>query len=268
MNNGNSENYELAKRDLHTQLGDVPFYPGNGNHEFVPDHEQDCLHTEDEFRLAWGKPVRYSWIVGEVVCIMLDHPSPFYPGGCDPNPHVILSNESLAFLDAALAAHADNLAIIFAHCSLRDTVLDRDPERNLDDDSQDTFFFIENSQDVRAILARHRNALLYISGHTHSGWESPQLVFTEMLGGHPVTHINLMSPWYTGRYRGPHRNEQNKFEYYPDDPDVQASFAIRVYRQCADIRVRDHRTRTWLRQWEVPLHDASEEDDGEGSISR
>jgi len=267
VNNGGLANYELAKRDLRTQLGEILFYPGIGNHEFLPDGENDGIHGAEEFCAAWEKPVRYTWISGEVLCIMLDHPDPFSPDRREPVAHILFSDETLAFLEASLASHPNWLALIFAHCPLRDTVLDRDPECNLDDDSQDRSFFVENSRDVRAILAHHRNAGLYISGHTHSGWGSPQLVFTETLGGHPVTHINLMSPWYTGRHHGPRRNAQNTFEYSPDDPDVLASFAIRVYRHYAHIRVRDHRTRTWLRQWEVPLQRVSEEDD-EGSISR
>lgn len=167
---------------------------------------------------------------------------------------MIFSEEALTFLDTALVNHSAQQAIIFAHCPLRDTVLDRDPEHNLDDDSQDPFFYVENSQEVREILARHANAGLYVSGHTHSGWGSPNLVFTEILGGHPVTHVNLMSPWYTGRRRGPRLSaDRLSLEYYPDDPDVLATFAVRVYRHGAIIGVRDHRARQWLAWWTVPL---------------
>jgi hypothetical protein len=113
---------------------------------------------------------------------------------------------------------------------------------------------VENSEEVRAILARHNNAKLYISGHTHSGWGSPQLVFTETLGDHPVTHLNVMSPWYTGRHRGVRRSaDRTTLEYYPDDPDMLASFALRIYRHQAVIRARDHRARQWLAQWVIPF---------------
>jgi hypothetical protein len=126
---------------------------------------------------------------------------------------------------------------------------------DLGDDSLDPFFFVENSQDVRAILANHHNAKLYIIGHTHSGWGSPQLVFTETLDNHPVTHLNLMSPWYTGRHRGPRISaDRTTLEYYPDDPDLLVSFAIHIYRHHAIIRLRDHRTRKWLTQWTAPFH--------------
>jgi len=257
VDTGAPENYKLAKKELAAQLGTIPFYPGIGNHEFHPENPGDIIHTSTEYCAAWDKPLRYAWTVDtggdKVVCIMLDQPDPYLPGSRRENPHVIFSEELLTFLDTTLTEHTERLAIIFAHCPLRDTVLDRDPERNLDDDSQDLFFFVENSDEVRGILARHRNACLYISGHTHSGWGSPQLVFTEMLGGHPVTHVNLMCPWYTGRHRGPHLSKDGlRLEYLPDEPDVLASFGIWVYRDGIVIRVRDHRERTWLEEWVVP----------------
>lgn len=257
VDTGTSTNYELAKRELMAQLGPIPFYPGIGNHEFLPENKDDPLHTPEEFTAAWDKPICYAWTAGaseEIVCIMLDQPDPFLPGMRRGNPHVVLSQETLTFLDATLTTHSERLAIIFAHCPLHNTVLDRDPANNLDDDSLDPFFFVENSQEVRAILARHRNAALYISGHTHSGWESPQLILTETLGGHPVTHLNVMSPWYTGRLAGPRLNvDRTVLEYHADNPDVQATFALSLYSSKAIIRVRDHRTRQWLAQWEVPL---------------
>ena len=254
VDTGAPENYKLAKKNLAAQLGNIPFYPGIGNHEFHPESRTDRLHTAAEFSQAWDKPVRYWWIEDKVLCIMLDQPNPYEPDPHRENPQVIFSQESLTFLDTTLTQHSEHPAIIFAHCPLRDTVLDRNPELNLDDDSQDAFFYVENSQEVRSILAQHRNAGLYISGHTHSGWGSPQLVLTETLGDHPVTHLNLMCPWYTGRHRGPRLNiDRSILEYLPDTPDVLATFSLHVYRDQALIRARDHRARQWLAQWTVPL---------------
>jgi len=258
VDKGSPQNYRLAKQDLAAQLGSIPFYPGIGNHEYQPENKEDVLHTATEFSEVWGKPVRYTWTAGDVTCIMLDQPYPYRPGERHEYPHVIFSQESLTFLDTALAAHHEHHAIIFAHCPLSNTVLDRDPERNLDDDSCDPFFFVENSDAVRTILARHAHAKLYISGHTHSGWGSPQLVFTETLDNHPLTHINLMSPWYTGRHHGIRRSADHAtLEYHPDVPDMLASFAIRIYQQQALIRLRDHRTHQWAAQWVVPLSSPS-----------
>ena len=254
VDTGAPQNYKLAKLDLGAQLGKIPFYPGIGNHEYHPEGKEDTIHTAAEFSKCWEKPVRYSWTMGDVTCIMLDQPFPYRPGERKEDPHVIFSREALTFLEGALEEHPEYIAVIFAHCPLRDTVLDRDPERNLDYDSQDPFFFVENSEEVQAILARHNNAKLYISGHTHSGWGSPQLVFTETLGDHTITHLNVMSPWYTGRHRGLRRSaDPTTLEYIPDDPDMLVSFAVRIYCHQAIIRVRDHRTHQWLTQWVMPF---------------
>ena len=257
VDTGAPENYTLARKDLVAQLGSIPFYPGIGNHEFHRENRDESTHTAEEYCAAWEKPLRYCWQAGpsgEVLCIMLDQPDPYIPDPSRENPSVIFPPETLAFLDDTLAKHSGATSIVFAHCPLHNTVLDRDPERNLDDDSLDPFFFVENSDEVRAILARHRGAALCISGHTHSGWGSPNLVCTETLGEHPVTHVNLMSPWYTGRHRGPRLSaDRLTLEYRPDDPDVLASFAVWVYRHHAVIAARDHRARRWLTQWTVPL---------------
>src|SRR5712692_6535168 len=80
VDTGAPENYTLAKKDLVTQLGGIPFYPGIGNHEYHPENSQDSLHTAVEYCTAWNKPLCYSWTVGDVTCIMLDQPYPYAPG--------------------------------------------------------------------------------------------------------------------------------------------------------------------------------------------
>jgi len=248
---GTAENYHVAKTSLAMHLGHVPFYPGIGNHEYSHPDEKNSQVLAQRFTDTWDKPLRYSWQAGEIVCIMLDYPDPSTLA--DPG-HVYISQETLAFLDETLAANADRLAVIFLHCPLYNTVLDRDPERYRDFNSLQNFFSPDNSQEVRAILARHRNAFLYISGHTHSGWEAPNLVVTEELGEHSLTSVNLMSPWYTGTHTGPRlSSDHQSLRYIPDEPNVITSFAVRVYRDHATIRMREHLTRQWLKEWHIPL---------------
>jgi len=240
------ENYQLAKKQLIAQLGKVPFYPGIGNHELYAEDEENPDHLIQDYTAFWGRPSCYYWVEGEVLCIMLD------PVGY-PEPY--LKKESLTFLQTALAKHPQHISIIFCHCPLYNTVLDRDPERTLDYHSLDPFFFLQNSAEVRAIFAKHKNVVLYVTGHTHSGWGAPNLVYTEELGGHPVTHVNLMSPWYTGYHKGASLGEAREgFTFSPDDPDLVVTFAIYVYRDQAIIRLREHRQRRWLAEWIVSLH--------------
>ncbi len=240
------ENYQLAKKQLTAQLGKLPFYPGIGNHELYGEDEENPDHLIQDYTAFWGKPTRYYWVEGEVLCIMLD------PVGY-PEPY--MTQESLTFLQTALAKHPQHISIIFCHCPLYNTILARDPERILDYHSLDPFFSLQNSAKVRAIFAKHKNVVLYVSGHTHSGWGAPNLVYTEELGGHPVTHVNLMSPWYTGYHKGVSLGEARKgFTFSPDDPDLVVSFAIHIYRDQAIIRLREHRQRRWLAEWIVSLN--------------
>ena len=239
------ENFQLAKKQLSTLLGKIPFYPGLGNHELYAENSESEDHLIEDFRAFWGKPIRYYWVVGEVLYIMLD------PIGY-PEPYV--TQESLVFLQTALAKHPGYISVIFCHCPLYNTVLDRDPAQVLDYHSLDPFFALQNSTEVRTILGKYRQVGLFICGHTHSGWGAPNLVYTEELSGHPVTFVNLMSPWYTGFHKGASLNEDGTvFEFDPDDPDLIVSFAFHIYRDRALIRLRDHRLRSWMAQWNIPL---------------
>jgi hypothetical protein len=124
----------------------------------------------------------------------------------------------------------------------------------LDYHSLDPFFALQNSAEVRAMLGKYKQVSLFLSGHTHSGWSAPNLVYTEELDGHPVTFVNLMSPWYTGFHKGASLNKDaTAFEFDYDDPDVVVSFAFHIYRDRAFIRLRDHRARTWMSQWNISL---------------
>jgi Calcineurin-like phosphoesterase len=251
------ENYALAQSELKSHLADLPFYPGIGNHEYYGLDGEDPRGMAETFSNAWGKPVRYTWAAGGVGCIMLDYPNPFTL----ENPNLVyLSSDTLTFLDTALGRYKDQPVVVFLHCPLSNTVLDRDAELRRDYHSGQHFFSAENSQDVRNILAHHKNACLFVGGHTHSGWEAPNLVVTEQIGGQPVTFVNLMSPWYTGMHTstgthtGPQVSEdRTSVKYIPDEPNVIPSFAFRIHPDHINIRVREHRTRTWLKEWNVPM---------------
>lgn len=246
---GALENYRLAQAELTAQLGDIPFYAGTGNHEFFRFNMDPTENAIDNYRAVWGRPLRYTWTTDTIHCIMLDYPDPYT---LEDERFLYISQETLTYLDNALMEHTDRPALIFLHCPLRNTVLDRDSERHRDYNSTQSFFSPENSQEVRSILARHNHACLYFSGHTHSGWEAPNIVCTEQLGDHPITFVNLMSPWYTGTHTGPRVSEGGAVvNYVPDDPNVIATFAVRVYQDRAVIRLRDHMSKQWLKSWTV-----------------
>lgn len=239
------EHYQLAQQELSLHLNGVRFYPGLGNHELLTRLQESEAELMDDFATFWRQPPRYYQVEGEVLCVMLD-----VVGYGKP----VLTAETLAFLETALSKHPDHIAVLFAHCPLYGTVLDRNPELDLDYDSLEPFFYLENSAEVRELLAQYPNACLLFSGHTHAGWQSPGLVFTEMLGGHAFTSVNLSSPWYTGKHRGMSWLDKYHFgAYRPDDPEVSVSMAVHVSRTQALLKLRDHRAGNWLAEWTVPL---------------
>jgi 3',5'-cyclic AMP phosphodiesterase CpdA len=246
------EDYTLAQGVLTRELGAIPFYPCVGNHEYHGPGGEDPTRMGEMFTRIWGYPLRYSWQHNTIICIMLDYPDPLTQE--EPSKFISLMPETLAFLDDTLAVHAEQPAIVFLHCPLRNTVLDRNPGKHLDYNSTQSFFSPENSQQVRDILARYGNVRLFFSGHTHSGWQASGLVKTEELGGRPVTFVNLSSPWYTGYGHGPRLTpDLQVLHHIPDDPDTVPSFSIRIFQDEVRIKVRDHLTRQWLKEWTVPF---------------
>lgn len=244
------ENYILARTTLHEQLDGVPFYPGVGNHEYYGPDGEDPVLMAPTFTTEWDKPLRYSWQAGGVICIMLDYPDPYTLAKVE---EVYLSAETLLFLDQTLAAHRELPAIIFLHCPLRGTVLDRGTTISRDYNSLQHFFSPENSQEMRTILERHRNICLVLSGHTHSGWSAPDLVKTEQSGIYPVTYVNLMSPWYTGKGKGAKLTADKTFSFIEDEPHIMPTFAFRINQRSIQICLRDHLTRQWLHEWNVSI---------------
>jgi hypothetical protein len=39
--------------------------------------------------------------------------------------------------------------------------------------------------------------------------------------------------------------------YRADEPDVIPTFAVRLFPEHALLRVRDHRTQSWLKEWTI-----------------
>src|SRR5436305_3195586 len=72
-----SADYQVAHTTLLTQMAEVPFYPGVGNHEYWSPHDEDSAQLEERFQAVWDYPIRYHWQAGDFVCIMLDYPNPY-----------------------------------------------------------------------------------------------------------------------------------------------------------------------------------------------
>ncbi|GHO44126.1 metallophosphoesterase family protein [Ktedonospora formicarum] len=243
------ENHQFARQQIEAELFGVPFYPGVGNHEYYGPDGEDLATMMQTFEMVWQRPQRYAWLVGGVICVMLDYPNPHLT----PDPtYISISGETLAFLTETLEAHRHCPAVVFLHSPLRNTVLYRSSSTGKvrDYNSTQNFFSPENSQEVRDILACHERDILFISGHVHAGWGAPDIVKTEKSAAKAITYVNLMSPWYTGNH-GATRFDQDQqtFVYTPDDPNLIVSFSFQLESGEVHIQAREHNSRRWLKDW-------------------
>jgi hypothetical protein len=147
-----------------------------------------------------------------------------------PEASGTLSKATLAFLDRELKNHHAYDCWIACHWPLHHTVLgDRAKLYTSDMKS----FHAKPDKQIRALLARHRNAKAWLSGHTHSPLQAPGLVTRAPLpGGRSIVAANLSGLVATGKTRE------------PSDPICSVYLTHRP--GLIEFRFRDHRRRAWI----------------------
>jgi 3',5'-cyclic AMP phosphodiesterase CpdA len=99
--------------------------------------------------------------------------------------------------------------------------------------SESTGFHAQPDKAIRAVLAKHKNAKAWLSGHTHSPLNAPRLVCrAELPGGRSIVSVNLSALVAIGRTRE------------PSDP-IRSVYLTHKPGQI-DFRFRDHRRRAWI----------------------
>lgn len=131
-------------------------------------------------------------------------PSPNQKSGGDYIPPR-LDTAELDWLDGKLTEYADDDCWIVCHYPLMgtcrgpiagtnpvyDTIADSTMHVVGPNDTDDT--------EVRAVLAAHDNAKVWLCGHTHNPADSHGMVIAEDVGGRELAHINASAIAYTGR---------------------------------------------------------------------
>ena len=139
-----------------------------------------------------------------------------------------LSRETLAFLDDQLAQGPDECWIA-CHWPLFRTVMG-DPRLHFTS-AMEAFHAKPDSQ-IRAILARHPNARLWLSGHTHSPLSAPGLIKRVRLSGdRALVAINASALVGIGKRRNPRA--------------PLCSLYLTKRRDRIEVRCRDHRAGRW-----------------------
>ena len=140
----------------------------------------------------------------------------------------VLSARTLAWLEERLAA-ADGDCWVACHWPLYRTVLGN-PRKVYTSAMQS--FHAKPDEEIRALLARHRNARAWLSGHTHSPLHAPGLVTRVRLPRRrTLLSVNFSALVGVGKTRE------------PGDPLCSAYLTHRP--GTIEVRFRDHRARTW-----------------------
>jgi predicted phosphodiesterase len=151
------------------------------------------------------------------------------PERTDPgNQAGMLSPSTLSFLDRELARSPKDCWLA-CHWPLFRTVMG-DPHRNFT--SAMAAFHAKPDERIRTVLARHTNAKVWLSGHTHSPLDAPGLITqAELPRERSIAAINFSALVGVGKQRE------------PDDPLRSLYLTQRAGR--IEVRCRDHRAGVW-----------------------
>ena len=141
-----------------------------------------------------------------------------------------LSRATLAFLERELGVHHAFDCWVACHWPLHNTVLGDSAKLYT---SAMQSFHAKPDREIRALLARHRNAKAWLSGHTHSPLQAPGLVARARLpGGRSIVAANLSALVGVGKTR--------------DATDPICSVYLTHLPGRIEFRFRDHRAGAWV----------------------
>jgi 3',5'-cyclic AMP phosphodiesterase CpdA len=214
---GLAEEDRVARRWLSSLPG--PHCTVLGNHDILHNRR-----TPAQWARAYGHPAK-NYVVDlpfvRVIAVGPDRTAEGARAG-------MLSAATLAWLEDQLAS-APGDCWIACHWPLHRTVMGN-PRRHFTSAMQS--FYAKPDAKIRALLARHRSAKAWLSGHTHSPLHVPGLVTrVRLAGGRSVVSVNLSALVGVGRRRQP--------------ADPLCSAYLTHGPGTIEVRFRDHRARVW-----------------------
>jgi 3',5'-cyclic AMP phosphodiesterase CpdA len=226
---------------LHLQIGDATEHGTAAEDETALDWlarlpgphrtilgNHDILHnrrTHGQWARAYGRRSK-NWVVdmpfARIVAVGPDRNFPGERAG-------LLTPATLAWLDRELERSPRDCWIA-SHWPLLGTVLG-DPKRLFT--SAMSSFHAKPDGELRALLARHRNAKAWLSGHTHSPLSAPGFITRARLAGRrTILAVNLSALIGVGKTRK------------PGDPLRSVYLTHRL--DSMEVRFRDHRSGAWV----------------------
>jgi hypothetical protein len=243
---------------------DMPNLPGVTAHLHVGDGTQDSLPAEDAGFQAWMTALPHQAISaignhdtydrsGDAAAAAMGLPGKNQShnlGGCQvivlgPDEHInsniVLTQATLDYLDAELAACSPRPGIVIAHASLYSTVVGVGELESTVNPWFVVGLDIANAtngvrdQAIRDVLAAHDNARAWIGGHSHNPISNPSLWTTIELGGKHVIAGNASALPWTQPPAGP--TTQEWLDRYTSK---LCSAIVYVLGDRMEIRYRDH----------------------------
>lgn len=166
------------------------------------------------------------------------------------NGLLIYRTPTMNWVNAQLQANQGRVCMIAAHAPLKNTVLQYNAYGSEMYQwcamGEGGYNGIYDDTDIRAVLADNPNCKAWLSGHTHSLIEAPDIVKAEPIGGHTVAAINCSAILPPGYAMSPNTGIASPF--------------VTVYDDRIEVRWRDHSAHQWVgsgpdyrRCWTIPL---------------
>lgn len=231
---------QLGAPALHLQIGDAteeglpaedeqaldfldrlrgPWAAVLGNHDIMRKRR-----SVEEWARAYGQPGQNFTVELGFARLIVVGPDRSEPGKDSGR----LSAATLWFLDKELARH-DTDCWVACHWPLFRTVMGN-PDRHFT--SAMAAFHAKPDGDIREVLARHPNAKVWLSGHTHSPLSAPGFIKRAKLGPkRSIVAINTSALVGVGKRR--------------DSRDPLCSVYLTHRRGKIEVRFRDHRSGVW-----------------------
>jgi 3',5'-cyclic AMP phosphodiesterase CpdA len=233
---GTPEEFAFAK-DFLARLK-KPVFPITGNHDFMYDAGPDGKTRKAPsgvraaklraFQETFGLPaLRYTRKFGRYLCLFVsadDLQSPFLAAA---------SSGTLAWMEDELAREPDAPAIVFFHAPLEGTIRSRNEVTGIPS------FEAQPAKELRALLRRHPQVFLWVSGHTHIGATNPRFADAK---------INL----YDGRVHEMHNCDMDGRSYLSAEDrtirrhDTIWTNSLFLYPDKAVVKTYDHKKGRWV----------------------
>lgn len=164
-----------------------PFYASMGNHDALPGGGGDP-HALFCRALGLESP-NYVRDIGDARFVFLS--SDGSPDGC-----TVVIERGIGLLETSLRT-ARGPVVVFCHAPLTGTI-GGVPGRPcfLSDDEG---FGLSGSATVRHLVEQAGRPVVWVSGHTHTPVHAGTLIVSETVGGTVMHHVNVSSPFFTGR---------------------------------------------------------------------